>query len=113
MECAERETSKQINLINNTSFKTRIPTDLGFSRQYKNFDISHSFWGLMEAEKIHLLVTVGSVIFRLANPSGRKLKDGELDTVVTRAFKFASEEKRIIQILAQIATYQMTFVRRL
>ena len=41
-------------------------TDLRFSRQYKNFDISHSFWGLMEAENRHLLVTVDSVIFRLA-----------------------------------------------
>ena len=52
--------------INNISFNHRNSTDLRFSRQDKNFDISHSFWGLMEAEKIHLLVTVGSVIFRLA-----------------------------------------------
>jgi len=52
--------------LDNTCFKTRIPTDLRSSLQYKNFDISHSFWGLMEAENTHLLVTVESVIFRLA-----------------------------------------------
>ena len=40
--------------------------DLRSSLQYIFFDISHSFWGLMVAENRHLLVTVGSVIFRLA-----------------------------------------------
>ena len=53
-------------IINNTSFKTGIPTDLRSSLQYKNFDISHSFWGLMVAENRRLLVTMGSVIFWLA-----------------------------------------------
>ena len=64
MECAERATSKQINLL--TSFNHKNQTDLRFSCQYKNFDILHSFWGLMEAENRHLLVTVDSVIFQLA-----------------------------------------------
>ena len=43
-----------------------IPTDLRSSFQYKNFDISHSFWGLMVAENRCLLVTMESAIIRLA-----------------------------------------------
>ena len=43
-----------------------IPTDLRSSLQYKDFDILHNFWGLMVAKNRHLLVTMGSVIFRLA-----------------------------------------------
>ena len=64
MECAERATSKPLNLINNNSFKTGIPIDLRSSLQYKNFDISHSC--CMVAKKRRLLVTVVRVIFPLA-----------------------------------------------
>ena len=40
--------------------------DLGSSLQYKDFDMSHSFWQLMVAGKKRLLVTMESVIFWLA-----------------------------------------------
>ena len=56
-------------IMNNICFKTENPTDLKSFLQYKIFDISHSFWGLMVAENRCLLVTVASVIFPLASRS--------------------------------------------
>ena len=48
-------------------------TDLRSSLQYMNFDILHSFWGLMVANNRHLLVLVTSVIFQLAQWSAVRL----------------------------------------
>ena len=69
--------------------------DLRSSLQYKNFDTSHSFWGLMVTENRCLLVTVGSVIFRLALPE----PTGEAgDTSLTKTDGDADDGKESVEL---------------